>query len=78
MALDEEGIHFGAESQGGKLKPCQLHLPYGGNTKFDGYILNPFPSPQKAVIQLVGLTGWESEVVEVDLGPREQKKITSA
>ena len=75
MALGEEDIHFGAESQDGKLKPYQLHLPYGGNTKFDGWILNPFPSPQKVVIQLIGPTDWESEVVEVDLGPREQKGI---
>ena len=75
MALGDDDIHFGAESQGGKLKPYQLHLPDGGDAQFDGWILNPFPSPQRAIIQLIGPPDWESEVVEVDLGPREQKEI---
>ena len=26
-------------------------------------------------MQLIGPTGWESAVIEVDLGPREQKEI---
>ena len=53
----------------------RLHLPDGGDAQFDGWILNPFPSPQRAIIQLIGPPDWESEVVEVDLGPREQKEI---
>ena len=75
MALGDDEIHFGAESQGAKLKPYQLHLPNGGDIEFDGWILNPFPSPERATIEIVGPTGWESEVLHIDLGPREQKEI---
>ena len=75
MALGDDEVHFGAESQGGKLKPYQLHLPNGGSTVFSGWILNPFPTAQQAAIQLIGPDGWESEVVHIDLGPREQKDI---
>jgi hypothetical protein len=70
--------HFGAESQGGKLKPYQMHLPEGGTAEFEGWILNPFPTAQQAMISLVGPQGWESEAVEVDLGPRQQKDIRIA
>ncbi|MEE3260030.1 MAG: MBL fold metallo-hydrolase [Candidatus Latescibacterota bacterium] len=75
MALGDDEIHFGAESQGGKLKPYQLHLPEGGHAEFEGWILNPFPSAQQATIQLIGPPGWASEVVPLDLAPREQKNI---
>ena len=78
MALGDDEVHFGAESQGGKLKPYQMHLPEGGTAEFEGWILNPFPTAQQAVVSLVGPQGWESEAVEVDLGPRQQKDIRIA
>ena len=55
-----------------------MHLPERGNAEFEGWILNPFPSAQQATIQLIGPTGWESEVVPIDLAPREQKNIRIA
>jgi glyoxylase-like metal-dependent hydrolase (beta-lactamase superfamily II) len=75
MALGEEDVHFGAESQGGKLKPYQAHVPEGGTVGFEGWILNPFPSAEQARIALVGPDGWEGEEVVIDLGPREQAEI---
>ena len=78
MALGDDEVHFGAESQGGKLKPYQLLLPDGGTAQFTGWILNPFPTAQQATIELIGPDGWESEIVHVDLGPREQKDISIA
>jgi glyoxylase-like metal-dependent hydrolase (beta-lactamase superfamily II) len=76
MPLGEDDVHFGAESQGGKLKPYRAHLPEGGSVEFEGWILNPFPAAQKAVAQLIAPDGWESQPVEVELGPREQKVIS--
>ena len=78
MALGDDEVHFGAESQGGKLKPYQLLLPDGGTAQFTGWILNPFPTAQQATIELIGPDGWESEIVQVDLEPREQKDISIA
>lgn len=75
MPLGDEEVHFGAESQGGKLKPYRVHLPDGGTANFEGWVLNPFPSPQRARVQLIGLDGWHSDPVELDLAPREQKDI---
>ncbi len=75
MSLGDDDVHFGAESQGGKLYPYQAHLPEGGTAQFEGWILNPFPSNQTASAVLVGPEGWESEAIEVELGPREQKDI---
>ena len=46
--------------------------------EFSGWILNPFPTPQKATIRLVAAAGWESQELEVDLGPRQQKDIRIA
>ncbi len=78
MLLDDDDAHFGPESQGGKLKPYQLPLPAGGVAEFTGWILNPFPSPQKATIRLVAAADWESQELAVDLGPRQQKAIRIA
>jgi glyoxylase-like metal-dependent hydrolase (beta-lactamase superfamily II) len=75
MYLGDEDVHFGAESQGAKLKPYQMHAPDGGRLEFGGWVLNPFPVPQKATLHLVCPEGWQSEPVEVELGPREQKAI---
>ena len=75
MSLSEDEVHFGAESQGGKLKPYQAHAPQGATVRFEGWILNPFPAEKKARLALVGPEGWESENVAVDLGPREQVDI---
>ena len=43
MILGDADLHFGAESQGGKLKPYRLHLPTGGKLLSfrDGYSI-PF------------------------------------
>ncbi|MCZ6680924.1 MAG: MBL fold metallo-hydrolase [Candidatus Poribacteria bacterium] len=78
MALGDDDVHFGAESQGGKLKPYQLHLPEGGTAEFEGWILNPFPSAQKATIRLVGPAGWEGQTAEIELEARQQKAIQIA
>ena len=75
MLLEDDGVHFGAESQGGKLAPYRAHEPAGGPIAFEGWILNPYPTDQMARIQLVGPTGWQSEAVTVHLGPRERKDI---
>ena len=75
MPLGDDDVHFGAESQGGKLRPYRLHLPDGGEAKFKGWILNPFSIDQKAVIKLVGPDDWKSQVVEIELKSREQKEI---
>ncbi len=75
MILGDSDVHFGAESQGGKLTPYRLHLPTGGTAEFQGWILNPFPSAQKATARLVCPDGWESPSIEVELGSREQKEI---
>ena len=75
MSLGDDDVHFGAESQGGKLRPYRLHLRDGGEAKFKGWILNPFSIDQKAVIKLVGPDDWKSQVIEVELRPREQKEI---
>ena len=74
-SINDDGVHFGAESQGGKLKPYRVHLLAGQEAKFGGWILNPFPPPETAVIELVGPDDWKSQVVEVELEPREQKEI---
>jgi hypothetical protein len=73
--LEWEDIHFGAESQGTKLRPYQAHYPGGGTIEFDGWVINPFPAEQKARLHLIGPEGWTSDSVEVELSPREQKTI---
>lgn len=78
MLVDDDGVHFGAESQGGKLKPYRAHAPDGGMIEFDGWVLNPFPTPQTACVTLVAPESWERGTVEVELGPREQKYIRLA
>jgi hypothetical protein len=75
MLLEEDGVHFGAESQGGKLAPYRAHEPTGGRIEFEGWILNPYPTKQMARIRLVAPSGWQSETVTLSLGPREQKAI---
>jgi len=75
MILGDDEAHFGAESQGGKLKPYRVHLPQGGAAEFEGWILNPLPAAAKARIVLVGPEGWEGGPVSVELGSRERKDI---
>ena len=75
MLLDDNGVHFGAESQGGKLKPYRAHAPTGGPVKFEGWILNPFPSQQTARITLIGPAGWQSQSHDIVLEPRERRAI---
>ncbi|MDA0745525.1 MAG: MBL fold metallo-hydrolase [bacterium] len=75
MTLGEDDVHFGPESQGGKLKPYQVRLSEARTIEFEGWIINPFPSTQKAHIELVAPDGWKSDPVEYNLGPREQADI---
>lgn len=75
MLLDADALHFGAESQGGKLKPYRAHAPNGETIMFEGWVLNPFPSAQTAHIGLIAPPGWQSQNIEIVLGPREQKNI---
>ncbi len=75
MLLEEDGVHFGAESQGGKLAPYRAHEPTGGPIEFEGWILNPYPTKQVACVRLEAPSGWQSETVTLSLGPREQKAI---
>ena len=76
MILGEDEAHFGAESQGGKLKPYRVHLPTGGEAQMDGWVLNPLPIAATATARLVVPEGWVGSEVTVDLGPREQKNLT--
>lgn len=78
MHLGDDDVHFGAESQGGKLKPYMVRMDNAEKIELDGWILNPFPSAQTAVITLVGPEGWASDEISIDLGPREQKDIRIA
>lgn len=75
MSLGIEDVHFGAESQGAKLKPYQVHCPQDGTIELGGWVINPFPTEQKARLQLIGPADWEGDVIELDLSPREQKTI---
>jgi glyoxylase-like metal-dependent hydrolase (beta-lactamase superfamily II) len=75
MSLEDDDIHFGAESQGAKLKPYQVLCPECGPIELGGWVLNPFPSRQRARLQLIGPDGWESKPVEIELESREQKTI---
>jgi glyoxylase-like metal-dependent hydrolase (beta-lactamase superfamily II) len=75
MILEDDQPHFGAESQGGKLKPYRAHVPQGGPVEFEGWALNPFPEQKNARITIVAPPGWQSETVELSLEPREQKNI---
>jgi glyoxylase-like metal-dependent hydrolase (beta-lactamase superfamily II) len=75
MHLGNNDVHFGPESQGGKLKPYMVRLDEPSEITFSGWIINPFPSDQTATITLVGPDIWTSTTASVKLGPREQKNI---
>ena len=75
MILGDDEAHFGAESQGGKLKPYRVHLPKGGNATIDGWILNPLPQPAEATARLVVPDGWQGGEQTLSLGPRQQADI---
>ncbi len=70
-----DGVHFGFEGQGGKLKPYRVHLTQAGPVEFDGWILNPFPTAQQARATLIAPPGWTSTPLECDLGPCERRDI---
>lgn len=76
MRLDDDGVHFGPESQGAKLKPYMVRRDAASELTFQGWVLNPFPTPQTAELTLVGPETWRADTVTVELGPREQKDIT--
>ena len=73
MILGDDEAHFGAESQGGKLKPYRLHLPDGGTAQMDGWVLNPLPRAATAHLRLLLPDGWTAGEAAIELGPREQK-----
>lgn len=75
MPLENTDVHFGAESQPAKLAPYHAHLPEptGEPFVFDGWVLNPYPKPQTAVLRLVCPGDWYSEPITVALDPRQQK-----
>jgi glyoxylase-like metal-dependent hydrolase (beta-lactamase superfamily II) len=76
MILGDDEAHFGAESQGGKLKPYRVHLPGGGGTTtVGGWVLNPLPVAAEAVARLVVPGGWEGGEMTLSLGPRQQADI---
>lgn len=76
MPLGENDIHFGAESQPAKLKPYRAHQVESGPVAFEGWVLNPFPTSQTALLRLIAPPGWQSEPLSLALGPREQKAFT--
>ena len=75
MSLGEDEVHFGPESQPAKLYPYRMHLPEGGRADFEGWILNPFPTAERARAVLVGPDDWRSDPIEISLPPREQTEI---
>ncbi|MCJ8329058.1 MAG: MBL fold metallo-hydrolase [Lentisphaeria bacterium] len=75
MPLSDNAVHFGAESQGGKLQPYHAHYPKAQAMKFRGWVLNPYPTVQTAELTITAPAGWTSETVTIELGPREQKNI---
>jgi glyoxylase-like metal-dependent hydrolase (beta-lactamase superfamily II) len=75
MPLGDDDVHFGPESQAAKLKPYHAHLPNGGSIAFDAWVINPFPTPQTAVVHLITPDGWDSEPVSLSLEPRERKEF---
>ena len=76
MILGDGEAHFGAESQGGKLKPYHAMAEPGESFQFEGWILNPLGEAATASIKLIAPDGWEGESAEVELGLREQKDIS--
>lgn len=70
-----DGVHFGFEGQGGKLKPYRVHLHSAGEFVLEGWILNPFPVTGHAVAKLVLPDGWQSGVLEMGLTSREVRAI---
>ena len=75
MILGDDEAHFGAESQGGKLKPYRVHLPNGGGMAIGGWILNPLPHAAEATARLVVPDGWVGGTQTLSLGPRQQADI---
>ncbi|MDA1088384.1 MAG: glycoside hydrolase family 99-like domain-containing protein [Verrucomicrobia bacterium] len=76
MPLGDDDIHFGAESQGGKLKHYHAHHEKAGSMEFWGWVLNPYPTAQTAYISIAAPVGWSSESITIELGPREQKEFS--
>jgi hypothetical protein len=73
MLLGDDEAHFGAESQAAKLKPYRVHLPQGGPTELDGWVLNPLPRAATARLRLVVPEGWDGRAAQVELEAREQR-----
>lgn len=75
MILGDDEAHFGAESQGGKIKPYRVHVPEGGEARIDGWILNPLPVAATAEVRLVVPDGWQGSSQTLSVKPREQVNI---
>ena len=72
MAISEDDVHFGIESQAAILKPYRVHLPNSsGLITFRGSVLNPFGQPAKANLAIVVPDGWLSPTADLLLGPKQ-------
>lgn len=78
MYLGDDEVHFGAESQAGKLCPYRIRARAGETFTVGGWILNPFPAKHDAAVALDLPEGWTSTPVELSLAPREKKDFTMA
>lgn len=75
MALGDDEVHFGPESQPAKLQPYSLHVPErGGVYRLHGWVLNPFNRLATAEIKIVTPPkGWQGAPLRLALAPREKK-----
>jgi hypothetical protein len=79
MPLEDDGIHFGADSQAAKLQPYHLHIRAPQQTApLHGWVLNPFNRPALAEIHFVTPpAGWSAPPVRLPLRPREKHVFAS-
>lgn len=75
MPLEDDAIHFGAESQPAKLQPYHLRLSAGPwRAPLHGWVLNPFNRPATARIRFATPPeGWSAAPMELQLQPREKR-----
>lgn len=79
MPLGDDAVHFGPESQPGKLQPYILFLPEGKETAaLHGWVLNPFNEEVTAEIRIATPPeGWHAQPVILSLAPREKRPFTT-
>ncbi|MDD2762852.1 MAG: MBL fold metallo-hydrolase [Opitutaceae bacterium] len=75
MALGDDQVHFGLESQPAKLLPYDLHLPAGvTSARLRGWVLNPFNHAATADLRFATPpAGWQAAPVRLTLAPREKR-----